>query len=87
MSSIISASDFKFINSTELRILENKFNNYSNSDEISFEDFKEILNSSNKINKEILLSFLEKIKKKFKESGMHPDGEHISKLNLFYLDF
>ena len=83
MSSIISASDFQFIRPTELRILENKFNDYANSDEISFEDFKEILNSSNKINKEILVSFLEKIKKKFKESGMHSEGEHISNFNLF----
>lgn len=79
--SSISASDFQFISPTEFRILENKFNDYANSDEISFEDFKEILNSSNKINKEILVAYLEKIKKKFRESGMHPDSEHISNSN------
>ena len=85
--SSISSSDFQFISPTEFRILESKFNDYANSDEISFEDFKEILNSSNKINKEILVGFLEKVKKKFKESGMNADSEHISKMfiiNFFY---
>lgn len=83
--SSISASDFQFITPIEFRILENKFNDYANSDEISFEDFKEIINSSNKINKEILVSFLEKIKKKLRESGMHADSEHISNLNYINL--
>jgi len=78
MTMSISASAFQFISTTEFRILENKFNDYANSDEITFEDFKEILNSSNKINKEILVAFLEKKKKKFKESGLNPDSEHIS---------
>jgi len=77
--SSLSPSDFELISSTEFRTLENKFNEYATGDEISFEDFKEILGSSNKINKEILVGFLEKVKKKFKESGMHPDSEHISK--------
>lgn len=87
--SSISASDFQFISPIEFRILENKFNDYANSDEISFEDFKEIINSSNKINKEILVSFQEKIKKKLRESGMHADSEHISNLNYlnFYIKF
>jgi len=86
--SIISSSDFQFISTTEFRILENKFNDYANSDEISFEDFKEILNSSNKINKEILVGFLEKVKKKFKESGMNSDSEHISKnFNIIFFIF
>ncbi len=80
--SSISASDFQFISPIDFRILENKFNDYANSDEISFEDFKEIINSSNKISKEILVAFLEKVKKKLRESGMHADSEHIS--NLIY---
>jgi len=75
----LSATEYQFISQSEFRVLESKFNDYASSDEITFEDFKEILNSSNKINKEILLAFLDKIKKKFKESGMHPDSEHISK--------
>lgn len=76
----ISISDYQYINPSEFRTLENKFNDYANSDEISFEDFREILISSNKINKEILVMFLEKIKKKIRESVMHHDSEHISNL-------
>lgn len=59
----LSATEYQFISQSEFRVLESKFNDYASSDEITFEDFKEILNSSNKINKEILLAFLEKIKK------------------------
>jgi hypothetical protein len=80
----ISASDFQFISPSEFRILETKFNDYANSDEISFEDFKEILSSSSKINKEILLVFLEKIKKKLRDSTMHSDSDHISKFLILF---
>ncbi len=74
----LNPGDFAYINASDFRILENKFNEYGNSDEVSFEDFKEIINSSSQINKEIINGFLERIKKKIRDSVIHSDNDHIS---------
>lgn len=80
------SSDFQFLNNSDIIILETKFNEIAHSDEISYEDFKDILNSSNKIiNKQILMTFLEKIKKKIRENNQSNSDKElfISNINLF----
>jgi len=85
----LSAADFQFISPSEFRVLERKFNEYSNSNDMGYEEFKEILTSNNKIVKEILVPFLEKVKKKVRENGLSSETEHLSKKFLFkfYLFF
>lgn len=77
----LSASDFQFISPGEFRVLERKFNEYSNSVDIRYDEFKEILVSNNKINKEILNPFLERIKKRLRETGLSSDSEHLCKFS------
>ena len=72
----LSAADFQFISASEFRVLEGKFNEYSNSVDISYDEFKDILTSNNRINKEILPPFLDKVKKKVRDSNS--DSEHLS---------
>jgi len=76
----LSASNFQFISASEFRVLEGKFLEYSNSVEIGFEEFKEILITNNRITKEILHPFLEKVKKKLRDTG---DTEHLSNYHIF----
>lgn len=83
----ISAADSQFISAfisaSEFRVLERKFNEYSNSKEIHFDDFREILSSNNRIAKEILSPFLEKVKKKLKDDG-NTEKENLSNIsNIF----
>jgi hypothetical protein len=75
----VSASDFQFINPSEFRVLDTKFVEYSNSIEIHFDDFKEILTSNNRITKEILTPFLEKVKNKLRDNG-NTEKENLSKI-------
>lgn len=81
----LTAADFQFISPSEFRVLERKFNEYSNSVDIGYEEFKDILTSNNKICKEILTPFLDKVKKKVRETGMSSDSEHMSK--FFFILF
>jgi hypothetical protein len=74
----ISSSDYQFISPSEFRVLERKFSEYSNSTEISFDEFKDILISNSIITKEILNPFLDKVKKKLRETG-NSDTEQLSK--------
>lgn len=80
----LSAADFQFISASEFRVLEGKFSEYSNSNEIGYEEFKDILVSNNRITKEILSPFLEKVKKKLRDSG-NIDADHLSKNKYFEL--
>ena len=73
----ISPSDFQFISPTEFRVLDRKFGEYTNTNDIGFEDFKEILITNNKIIKEILSPFLDKVKKKVRDSNT--ESEHLCK--------
>lgn len=82
----ISAADYHFISTSEFRVLERKFNEYSNTVEINFEEFKEILTSNNRITKEILPNFFEKIKKKLREGG-NIEADTLSKNKINFIKF
>jgi hypothetical protein len=75
----ISPSDFQFISPSEFRVLDRKFCEYSNSSEITFDEFKDILSSISRINKEILNPFFDKLKKKLRETGNN-ETDILSKL-------
>jgi len=82
----VSSSDFQFISPSEFRVLERKFNEYSSSNDIGYEDFKEIvITPNNKIVKEIINPFLEKVKKKVRETGQNSESEHLSKIFLIQI--
>ena len=71
----ISAAEFQFISPSEFRILDRKFSEYTNTNDIGFDEFKEILTSNGRIIKEILSPFLDRIKKKVANT----DSEHLCK--------
>jgi hypothetical protein len=82
--------DFQFMSATEIKHFAKLFNESladEQTEEISFEDFREIVLSYSKFNRNISLGLLEKIKKKMKERMSSQSDADLYICNFYMLLF